>query len=691
MKHDEAHMTHRYFSAAARYGVMIALLAATSSLLAQPAQMLGPGWQFRRQLQVRNVPTDATSDPIGVAEFYTNGQQLPDGSDIRVTTPDRRIVPMKLMEIAKDRDFVRVAFLARDPGPFSVWWGQANPGAKPPTVEIKRGVLAEIYRFPGGAVDNEQQIERTFERAGEPVASMVVPEIFLGYNPTGEPWSPMIRYSGQFKVDRAGEYDIAMAVDDSGYVRIDGKTILCLSNVWLEGQGRWHKTINLANGWHTIEAAQIDNRGGTTGITIGWKPVGVARYSTIPAAAYAPPAVVTVGPLETLGKSYTADFNVEASGECFAPPDFYLPRYSFEAIYSGPFGAKVTWDFGDGQTASTPKVSHVFLTPGVYPVKLTMNIQGNTFTTVQRLAVKERLYQRFPIPPEDTPRATAQILTSYDVKALGVWQQWRGLQLLKMNKVDEQTLPWARFWLENRAPQPDVIVWQEAQDLAEIYRRNKQFRQAADAFTLIANKNIGIETRATAIRHAVLTLCDEVNDPDAGLKLARSFRDRENITNREAQRTLSLAIAYAAIAINDGKLATKVVEDLGPRRDLEYNEQEIQQGVLTRNIETYIRAKDFQTADQLIDQWERDYPQALITGFTRLMAVKLQLEQGHFAAAGRLAEQHARALPGTFYAAELLYHARNAYTAAGDNQAAKRCADLLKSKYPESPYARRDK
>ena len=42
--------------------------------------------------------------------------------------------------------------------------------------------------------------------------------------------------------------------------------------------------------------------------------------------------------------------------------------------------------------------------------------------------------------------------------------------------------------------------------------------------------------------------------------------------------------------------------------------------------------------------------------------------------AARLAEQHARALPDTFYAAELLYHARNAYTAAGDAQAASRCA-----------------
>jgi hypothetical protein len=144
MKHDEAHMTHRSLSAAARSGVIIALLAATSSLLAQPAQMLGPGWQFRRQLLIRNVTTDAPGDPIGVAEFYTNGQQLPDGSDIRVTTPDRRAVPMKLMEVARDRDFGRVAFLARDPGPFFVWWGQANPGAKPPTVDIKGGVLAEI-------------------------------------------------------------------------------------------------------------------------------------------------------------------------------------------------------------------------------------------------------------------------------------------------------------------------------------------------------------------------------------------------------------------------------------------------------------------------------------------------------------------------------------------------------------------
>ncbi len=667
-------------------------LAATSAFSFAQAQVnvpLGIGWSAHRQLQVRNVNADAPGDPIAVAEFYTNGQQLPDGSDIRVTTADRRIVPMRVLEVSKESDFVRVAFLCRDSGTYHVWWGNNNPGAAPPDVDVKRGVLAEVFRFPGGAVDNESQMDRAFVRAGSPVASLIVPEIFLGYNPIGESWSPMIRYSGQFRVDRAGEYDIAMAVDDSGYVRIDGKTILCLSNVWLEGRGRWSKKINLTAGWHQIDAAQIDNRGGETGITIGWKPAGVPRYSTIPAAAYSPAANAQAGPLEVQGKNYSADFTIEPSGECFTAPDFYLPRYTLEVVFPPQLNAKVQWDFGDGQIATGNKISHVFLTPGVYPVKLTLHALGGSFVTTQRIAVKDRLYQRFPIPPEDLPRATAQILLTYDPKTLNVQQLWRGLQLFDSLKMDEGTSAWGRAWLENPAPQNDWLVWREVQDLAQAYRAKKKYRLAAEAFILAAGKKISVETRATAIRHAVLSLCDEVNQPAEALKLARDYRDKLSGNNREVQRTLSLAIAYAAIANGDGKMAAKAIEDLGPRRDMGYNEQEIQQGVMTRNIETYTRAHDFETADNLIDQWERDYPHALITGFTRLMAVKLLLEQKQFAAAARLAEQHARALPDTFYAAELLYHARNAYTAAGDAQAASRCADLLTSKYPESPYARK--
>jgi hypothetical protein len=110
--------------------------------------------------------------------------------------------------------------------------------------------------------------------------------------------------------------------------------------------------------------------------------------------------------------------------------------------------------------------------------------------------------------------------------------------------------------------------------------------------------------------------------------------------------------------------------------------------VLARDVETYIRTKDYDTATKLIDEWEWEYPEAMIDGFTRLLRVKLVTAEGRPAVAAKIAMQHAKALPGSFYAAELLWRAAKGYEAAGDAEKAKGAMEVLKGKYPESPYAR---
>src|SRR6185369_16975598 len=117
------------------------------------------------------------------------------------------------------------------------------------------------------------------------------------------------------------------------------------------------------------------------------------------------------------------------------------------------------------------------------------------------------------------------------------------------------------------------------------------------------------------------------------------------------------AKVYAGVALGDEKAVKAALADVGTRRSLPYNEQEIRQGVLARNIESYIRTKDFDTALKLIDQWELEYPDSIWDGFTRTLRVRLYAAEGRPLIAARVALQLARINTQGFYAAELLYRA----------------------------------
>jgi hypothetical protein len=119
-----------------------------------------------------------------------------------------------------------------------------------------------------------------------------------------------------------------------------------------------------------------------------------------------------------------------------------------------------------------------------------------------------------------------------------------------------------------------------------------------------------------------------------------------------------------------------------------YNQREIRQGVLTRNVENYIHTKELDTAVTLLNEWELEFPEAIWEGFTRTLRVKLAAAEGRNVVAARMALAQARANPEGFYAAELLYRAAENFKLGGEQGQAKTVMELLASRYPESPYAR---
>lgn len=682
-------------------------------------ETLGDGWQWRRSIAFKQVVAEAPGENVAWAEFYANGAQMTDGADFRVTTADRYVLPSKVLQVSRDSDLVRIAFETRIDGPFYVWWG--NPKAEKPAkdLEIKRGFMLEVSRYTGPGGGGPAAVTAVDAPPGLAMASYFLPEVNLGFNPYGDERQIMLRYSGMFKIDRGITAEMAFTVNDMGTLWIDGKQVDRQIKVGLRGQVRQSVPVVLSMGWHTLEIHQVNQAAGNLAMALAWQRPGEKAFSEFPISIFAPVARGVAGPLEKVGTGAAADVSVEPTAEGFLPPSFYGQRYTFDATFPTSArggGGAVQWDFGDGQTVSGVKrATHMFLGPGVYPVTAKMAGTGGAESSITvRVAVKDRLYEKFPRPTEDPPTAVRTMLHEMKPDKLPTDQAFRGMSLFESVGDEEGQIDWGNAWLAGGGGKggtvADGVIFDETFALARLELERKQFKPAAESFRLAAAKAGSMEMRCNLMRLEVMTLCDYVDDAAGAVKESQDWLKKINTGSKVQVQTTRAALAYALIARGgegDGKAAKAAVDaavaaggslsmpvargggaGTGNAAADMYNQKEIQQGVMTRNVENYIRTSDLDTAASLLNQWELQFPDAIWEGFTRTLRVKLAAAEGRNLVAARMALEHARANPDGFYAAELLYRAAENFKLAGEQQQAKTVMDLLASKYPESPYAR---
>jgi hypothetical protein len=697
----------------------VSVLALATACVASTvrADTLGDGWAWRRPIAFKQAVSDAPGESMAWAEFYANGQQAPDGSDIRVTSADRIIVPSKVMQLARESDFVRIAFATKSDGPYYVWWG--NPKAEKPAkeLEIKRGIHLEVSR---NSVNGPDALNAS---RGPILASYILPEVSIGYNPFGEERQMVLHYSGSFKIDRAVTAQLAFTVNDLGVLTIDGNEIGRETQRQLKPQVRNPIALDLSAGWHSLDIKQVNLNLPNVIMALAWERPGEKSFTPFPGNVFASVARGVVGELEKVGSggavSGVPDITVEPAAEAFLPPSTYGQRYSFEALYPANLNPLILWDFGDGQTlAGLKKVSHIYLGPGNYPVTARLSAgtgmaAGGGSATV-RLAVKDRLYEKFPRPVEDSGATIRSVLKDYKPDKLPADHAFRGMTFYESAGEYDGQILWGHAWLAGKdaAPPADAVIFDETFGLARLQIFRKDFKGAAESFRLASAKAAAMEFRANLMRHEVMTLCDYVDDPDAAVKEAQDWLRKINASNKPQTKTVQAAMAYALIAKGDGKGAKAAVDAAAAASAVvaqvpvsggagsgaidAYNQRQIRQGVLTRNVENYLQSyqqmkdsKDLDTVLTLLSQWELEIPDAIWEGFTRTLRIKAAAAEGRNLVAARLGLCHARANPDGFYAAELLFRSAENFKLAGENQQAQSVLDLLASKYPESPYARR--
>ncbi len=289
------------------------------------ADTIPDGWLYRRPLTFKQTVSDAPGENVAVVDFYANGQQKPDGSDIRVTTAARYLVAHKVLQVSGENDLVRVAFATRGDGPYYIWWG--NPKAEKPAneLEIRRGIFLEIARNSGPAGRGGGGVNAIDLPPGPRIAAFVMQDVDLGYNPAGDERQVFLHYTGQFKIDHPINALFAFTVNDLGVFSIDGKEIDRELKSGLRGQVRQSFPVQLAAGWHALDIRQVNQGAGNVVMALAWQRPGEKGFSSLPGSMFAQAARATGRPAGKNRHSLRAGYRGRCRGGGFSAAEFLQP------------------------------------------------------------------------------------------------------------------------------------------------------------------------------------------------------------------------------------------------------------------------------------------------------------------------------------------------------------------------------
>ena len=642
-------------------------------------------WQYRRALAVNWDADHADGHELALAEFYAAGAKE-DGSDIRVALENGRVIPSHVLQMGPG-DIVRVVFaLAPSVSGYEVYWGNANPAIPPPPagtgdVKYESGLLMEMRQWRGRRPENMEGLlsdwnDLTSLAPGGPpavVGKTLIGQPFYGLNPFGDQLHCMVKLRGALVVPVTGEYFFAGAAQQRGGVFIDGKPAL-----WLPGiarDERFSARIALSRGRHEF-VAYYTFQSDTGMISVLWRLPGMEKLEIIPRTAFGMFGHAKAGALEERQKPLTADFDIAYQGEYFIGGN-YSHRYIFDAhapAGSGVEPKKYDWDLGDGQVATGPTVEHVYLTAGVYAIKLTVHLAGQADTRTIRLAV-DRDWANLDNPVEDPLLKTARIIEHYDVaRAPENWLAWMA-QIAREAQFHDAELAAAGRMAE-LARHADVSEsLQTLEDVSHDLEIAGKTDRAVKMWERVGEQS-DLQPAAAAYECELLTW--RAADFAAALKVGGKFSD-------SVDARLRRAYAEALVLGGHADEGAKIFADLQAIGDNGIRAAAMS-GAMARTIEFRIAQRDWENGEDDWENWEARSPTVFMEGYSVLLRTKLMEERGGTAAAAKVAEAFADAAPESAYAPALLDRAAKLVEKSDPAKAAE-LRKKMKERYPEDPLA----
>ncbi len=655
-------------------------------------------WKYRRlvKLPASARPSKLSGRDVAVVDMPTAGKTKTDGSDVRVTTITGKLIPSKVL-MTGPGDSVRVAFnpagAARQ---YYVYFG--NPDAeKPerPQFSSQRGVLLEMWQYPGGKMDTFEQVKKIAEKANRLIGRDYIDRIFLGHNPFGRQNKIFSIYTTHLIVRKSGDYTFCTSSHDASFMTIDGN--LVVSNGGQHGPQRIamregklvipHGRIKLSRGLHELKFYHAST-GGVPVAVAAWMPPGHNRPRPIPPGAYPPVIRATPGPMRQAGKDPDIDFVPIHAGETFAN-DRYFQRYIFEAMLVGNTKVDVQWkwDFGDGQTSTETDVQHVYLKDGMYTVTLTGKTPAGVLKRTNRISVS-RPWDRVTHRNIDDISLHAKIVAGYDFSTLDAQAAARGVNLLKRVDHTKGLLSaGAGFLKRESAPAKTVeeILPIYTDALLDADRPERAVESLLKAVKMTDDAGARAKMLAPAGRIAL----NELADDELAMKLFQKVVS--NVKKNEAPQ----AVRKSYIGIGDvwrarGQYdkAMKFYKISKQKFDVKRPENApFVRGDLARQVESYSRRGDFELAGDTLQKWADKFPEDKLQGYWSLLKVRVLMRRKEYAKAAREAEILADVNPASNHAAKLLMRAATCYRTIKKTGKAAAALNRIIDKYPESPLA----
>ncbi len=693
---------------AVRIATIAVILASINGALAQSFRRGGTEFNAVRSVF---VPARKTYTVV-VVEFLHHGEISPDGRNVLVAARNKKAVPFRVLQVGPG-DFCRMAFQTiKGQSAYDVFYGGDPPRDEPPAWTCHDGLLLETRKFSRCDLRSLESVREAFQSAA-PIGADYVEGVFHAANPCSLKREPFLsRYSGYLHLRESGTYGFFVSSRDCSFLLIDGKPVA--SAPGRHGprrratRGSRHD-VKLTAGKHKLEYYHAA-AGPNAVMAVAWeidppeeKP---RRPRKIPAEVFHSHLVgrLPAGRVSLRVGGQAPDFLADVAGDV-PLPDNNVPLVGVKFRDLSPktltaHGAKIRWDFGDGQTSDLPNVDHVYLRPGLYTVTLSVRRGVRRAETTNHIYVDRPLltsrdklhtldeYLRI-IETYDPRKLDAaslrQLAFVFEAKALAVPADQSESYLAKAVEAVQTA------FRDDSAAKGDDDLLKLAQLIGPLARFRLGDSQTALEIWRGAARRIGAaEPKAECeIAAAEVAVNDLLRAADAKPLLEaatkRLGKDRSGALVAELQRVWGDFYA----ATGDGRSARNAY--LEAQRLLSssrrFNVETAQRGAHARSTEEFLRSKQYVRAAEELDSWLRAFPVARLDGYPTLLLARYWSGREKYAQAIAQAEQLHTVSPDSPYIDQLLFLAADCEMRLGRKDRSLATLHSLVNDYPGSPLA----
>ena len=717
----------------------VAVLSPQTGLRAQSFRRGGTEFNALRTV---SIPPGEIK-PVMVTEFFHHGQISPDCKNVIVMARNQKMAPCRVLQLGPG-DFCRLAFQTlQGQTTYEVYYGGEPPEkGTVPAWTNRDGLLLETRRYKQCNLNQLDSVRKAFE-SSERIGSDYVENVQHSHNPFSLRPEPFLsHYSGQLHVGAAGKYGFLTSSRDCSFLLIDGKEVISAPG----RHGPMHqanrgsrKDIQLQAGAHRFDYYHAAS-GPEAIMVAAWevnasdpKPKPVA----IPTEAFRTGSIgrVQAGPVQVRDMKMAPDFLVAIAGDVPLPDnDQPLVGVRFKDVGAKALtmGGKARWDFGDGQTGTDANPVHVYLRPGVYPVKLTVKRSPKTSEIVNRVSIdrptltaKDKLHtldEYLPVLATYEPRtldaaALRQLVLAY------VWK----VELLLAAEPADATAGEQEGESQPQPPKDPAALQAEAEaKKAEALKYVTAAVTAGKVAFLEESAANGDDELHKLVRLIGPMARDQLGDSylagliwhNASRRITRNEIKAEceieaadvavnDLVNAKAGKSLLEAATahfgkgrmgavasrlqrvwgdYHALT-GDGEAARKAYNEaeaiLGTTRS--HIERTAWQGAHSRSAEQYLKTGELDRAIIEIRVWQEEFPAEKVDGYLNLMLARYWAGREKYAEAVAQAEQLLTVNAESPYIDQLLLLAADCEVKRGRVDRALATLHQLLKEYPGSP------